>query len=699
MRVHSNFIKASFLVGLVFALSSARVAAVEFNYGEAVQKSLYFYEAQRSGYLPDDNRVEWRGDSATDDGNDVGIDLTGGWYDAGDHVKFGFPMAASTTLLAWGGIEYGQAYRDMGQWDELLDNIRWVNDYFIKAHPQANVLYGQVGRGSTDHAWWGPAEVMQMERPAYKIDASCPGSDLAGETAAAMAASSILFRDSDPAYANELVRHARQLYTFADTYRGKYSECITDATAFYNSWSGYNDELVWGALWLYQATSEQAYLDKAEDYYTNLSNEGQTQFKSYKWTQAWDDKSYGSYVLLAQLTEKPQYHQDAQRWLDYWTSGVNGERIRYTPGGLAWLDTWGVLRYAANTSLLAFIYSDSLPSGELKQRYTQFAQRQINYALGENPDNRSYVVGLGNNPPTRPHHRTAHGSWADSLSTPTESRHTLYGALVGGPGTSDDYTDDRGDFQKNEVATDYNAGFTGALARMYQAYGGNPKSDFPQPGTKQQEIFVQAAVNASGNSFTEAKIVVYNQSAWPARVLDGAKVRYFFTLEPGVNPSQINVRTNYNQCNQPTGIRQWQDQIYYVEIDCTGTKIYPGGQQHYRKEIQVRIESSGAWDPTNDWSYQGLINASPNNPLQTDRISIVADNRVVTGLEPDGGTVATCPGDLTNDSKVTLADYLILAANFLRSGAGLAGDFDGDNRVDLDDYLYLAERFLTTCQP
>jgi len=43
--------------------------------------SILFYEAQRSGPLPSNNRIPWRGDSALRDGCDVGLDLTGGWYD------------------------------------------------------------------------------------------------------------------------------------------------------------------------------------------------------------------------------------------------------------------------------------------------------------------------------------------------------------------------------------------------------------------------------------------------------------------------------------------------------------------------------------------------------------------------------------------------------------------------------------------
>ena len=45
------------------------------------------------------------------DGEDNGNDLSGGYYDAGDFVKFGFPMAASITNLAWGMIEFKTGYQ------------------------------------------------------------------------------------------------------------------------------------------------------------------------------------------------------------------------------------------------------------------------------------------------------------------------------------------------------------------------------------------------------------------------------------------------------------------------------------------------------------------------------------------------------------------------------------------------------------
>ena len=55
-----------------------------YNYEEVLCKSILFYEAQRSGDLNEaTNRVPWRKDSTLGDGSDVGLDLSGGWFDGG----------------------------------------------------------------------------------------------------------------------------------------------------------------------------------------------------------------------------------------------------------------------------------------------------------------------------------------------------------------------------------------------------------------------------------------------------------------------------------------------------------------------------------------------------------------------------------------------------------------------------------------
>ena len=175
----------------------------------------------------------------------------------------------------------------------------------------------------------------------------------------ALAACSMLFQASNPTYATNLLANAKALYTFADTYRGIYSTSITGAANFYAS-SGYLDELMWGALWLYRATGDTNYLAKAQTAYTNIfvGNWGDQTYPNLKWTQCWDDKTYGSLVLFSELTTNTEYQVNAERWLDWWTVGRPDGRITYTPGGLAWLSEWASLRYAENTALLALIYSD-----------------------------------------------------------------------------------------------------------------------------------------------------------------------------------------------------------------------------------------------------------------------------------------------------------------------------------------------------
>ncbi|MFI6819635.1 glycoside hydrolase family 9 protein [Micromonospora sp. NPDC050187] len=666
---------AALTTGLALAVTgiapTAATAAPAFNYAEALQKSLFFYEAQQSGDLPDWNRVSWRGDSALRDGADVGLDLTGGWYDAGDHVKFGFPMAFSTTMLAWGAVEYRTGYATSGQLPHLLNNLRFVNDYFIKAHPAPNVLYGQVGKGDDDHKWWGPAEVMPMARPAYKIDASCGGADLAGETAAAMAASSMVFRPTDPAYANTLLTHARQLYTFADTVRKSYHECITDATSFYRSWSGYQDELVWGAIWLHRATGEASYLAKAEAEYDKLGTENQSTTKSYKWTIAWDNKQFGAYVLLAALTGKQKYLDDANRWLDYWTVGVNGQRVPYSPGGMAVLDSWGALRYAANTAFVALLHSDKITDATRKARYHDFGVRQINYALGDNPRRSSYQIGFGANSPRNPHHRTAHGSWWDSQTVPTETRHVLYGALVGGPSAANDaYTDSRSDYVMNEVATDYNAGFSSALAALTAKYGGTPLAGFPvaeQPDLA--ELSVETTVMQNEPRSVGLKVMVYNKSAFPARALTDARYRYYFRTE-GTSPVQVT--PGYTQgCPSPSTARQIEGDLWYVEVDCTGHTIAPAGQSQHRMEVQFKIgvPEGGTWDPTNDPSWQPAAGPNPKVPLYS-------GGRRVWGEEPSGTTPDTTPPTVPGTpvaSGLTATGVTLTWPASTDAGSGVAG--------------------------
>ena len=119
-------------------------AAARPDYGDALSKSLLYFEAQRSGRLPYNQRVRWRGHSGITDGLQQGVDLVGGYYDAGDNVKFGFPMAFTVTLLSWSAIEYRGDVAAAGQLGNLRAAIHWGADFLLRAHTSPTTLYTQV---------------------------------------------------------------------------------------------------------------------------------------------------------------------------------------------------------------------------------------------------------------------------------------------------------------------------------------------------------------------------------------------------------------------------------------------------------------------------------------------------------------------------------------------------------------------------
>jgi endoglucanase len=651
------------VLALPLSVSNQLFAQSSYNYAEVLQKSMWFYEAQRSGPLdPEKNRVEWRGSSGEKDGSDVGKDLTGGWLDAGDNMKFNFPMASAATLLAWGGLEYGDAYRKIGQWGYLLENLKWVTDYFIKCHTAPDEFYGQIGVGMTDHVWWGAPEVFPKERPAFKISASKPGSELASEAAATLAASSILFRATDPTYADLCLKHAKELYAFADKNKGLYHEAITDVTDFYKSWSGYEDELVWGALWLYLATKDATYLTKAEGSYDKLPKEPQSTTPKFKEALSWDDKTYGCYVLLSKITNKPRYHEDTQRWLDWWSYGYSvrqsggstwseDQGIAYTPKGLAWIREWGPIRYASNTAFAAMVYTDckEVPAAK-RDLYYKWAKSQVDFALGDNEQKHSYVCGFGVNPPVKPHHRSMHGPWLDDNGrTPVNSRHILFGALVGGPGKDGSYADDRGEYVKNEVATDYNAGFSSLVARLVKDNDVTPLANFPTPQVRDTEFVVDAKINQAGDRYTEIAAVIHNKTTWPARYSPNLKLRYYVNLSEviagGLSISDVTAEfKSCGLCDNPATITplvksSTDPDVYYTEISLKDENMFPGGQSVHRREIQFRIGLNDKapqklWDPSNDYSYTGLTNMM--DTANAKRMPLYENGVLVWGEEQDG---------------------------------------------------------------
>lgn len=146
--------------------------------------------------------------------------MTGGYYDAGDNVKYNFPMAFSITMLSWSVIEFG---KPMGP-DKpyALDAIRWGTDYLLKATSIPGLVFVQVGEPYGDHFCWERPEDMDTVRTPYAVSTRFPGSEVAGEIAAALAASALVFKQVDPKYSAALLDRAKTVLSQLSIYSNIY---------------------------------------------------------------------------------------------------------------------------------------------------------------------------------------------------------------------------------------------------------------------------------------------------------------------------------------------------------------------------------------------------------------------------------------------------------------------------------------------
>ncbi|KAJ8449893.1 hypothetical protein Cgig2_029255 [Carnegiea gigantea] len=152
-------------------------------------------------------------------------DLVGGYYDAGDIVKCGFPIAFTTTMVSWSMIEFGGLMKQELQ--HAKQAIRWGTDYLLKATAHPDTTYVEVGDALKDHACWERPKEMATPRSVLKIDTNNPGTEVATETAAAHVGTSMVFKRSDPSYPRALLDRAMRVFELADkiSYCGEQLGC------------------------------------------------------------------------------------------------------------------------------------------------------------------------------------------------------------------------------------------------------------------------------------------------------------------------------------------------------------------------------------------------------------------------------------------------------------------------------------------
>lgn len=475
----TGIISAAMLVSSVPFAGTASVSADSaHDYGKALELSLYFYDANMCGSGITDGALTWRKDchtydsqitssntnlgslysqyqSSFDPDGDGYIDLSGGYHDAGDFIKFNLPASYAASTLAWGIYEFEDAYKETGCLGHAHNILRNFADYIVKStfldsNGKAVAFCYQVG-DAHDHDVWRAPEVdtsSSMNRPAYFVTSSNKSSDQCYQAAAALASIAVVLEETDPDAAAEYTKYAEILYNFG-------VECGSSITyeacsQFYSS-STYKDDKAWSECWLYLATDNQTYLNSAKncDEYDG-------------WIHCWDKVMGGYYCMMYSITGESSWKSKIEENLNKLSTQNVTPQGYYAIGG-----GWGSARYNTAWQMYAATYQKYSGSDSWLTKY----QRQMDYLLGDNNLGQSYLIGYGDKYPVNPHHRGS-GQNLSSDSDTSAQKYTLWGALVGGPGGDDSYEDRTNDYVKNEVAIDYNAACVGALAGLYTYKGG-----------------------------------------------------------------------------------------------------------------------------------------------------------------------------------------------------------------------------------
>jgi hypothetical protein len=325
-----------------------------------------------------------------------------------------------------------------------------------------------------------------------------PGTEITGESAAALAAAYVVFKTRDSLYSTQLLQKARDIYALARGNRNSYTYSqdagLRDAGKNYPSYN-YADELAWAAAWLYRATNEANFLQDAKDFYQQVYN-------PYwgGWAYSYDEKNSALHVLMSRIDStnwNSKYHIAAVNYLTRWLPGRN-RTVPHTPKGFAYRLERSSTAYAGNTAFLCLSYAKFLneidKEKDLADRLVSYAKTQIGYILGD--QGQSYLGGYGsktfkntfflptyNNILTFPLKTASTAAqMEDFFYGGKQDRFIPYGALVSGPVRvnklpTDIAVDTRADFTYTGTSLESGIGFMGAVARMVELYGGDAVSD------------------------------------------------------------------------------------------------------------------------------------------------------------------------------------------------------------------------------
>lgn len=474
------------IISLLVIAASLEVVAQTFtsdDYKKAGWMTLRFYGGQRIS-LKDHSAPNWLimdhgAGYDFDKDADGNTDLTGGWFDCGDHVLFGQTFFYSAYVVLKGYDAFPEGYDDYYSYNysgyqaagdfswegkkgqpngipDVLDEVKAACEFMIKATPNGNTFYSQKGDGNADHKNWVTSVKMatlsrndggQSDGPRSVVKNPNDGS-MPSFCAATLALMSRLYAQFDPDFAETCLQHAKYAYSYAS---GKKGACA-DAGSFYPANTNMYTAYICAAAELYWATNDNSYKQTA------LSNSGQ--LKDYNWAFGYNNNYDVAAYNLAMLGDS-----NGAEWLEFYVT--NYYKGKTSNGIFQISDNWGTFRYLGNAAFVVALYNKYKGNTSIDT----FVTDQVDFIMGKNGANMSCIVGFKPSSGSytyfsQPHHRNVYlsdGNNNSNLSIP--SRNTQFGFLGGGSGynvntlknaKADEYT-------ITEGGVDYQAALVGAF--------------------------------------------------------------------------------------------------------------------------------------------------------------------------------------------------------------------------------------------
>ena len=374
---------------------------------------------------------------------------TGGWHDAGDYNKYVVNAGVSVGLMlkAWEQFHDHVASDKLGIAEsgngipDLLDEVRWEIEWLFTMQADDGRVYHKVS--ARDFKFWGPAEKDDSQR--YFTSWSTVAT---ADFVAMMAETSRAWRPYDAVFSNRCLAAAKKSWAVLVAHP---TQIDSDQSAFKTGGYAPKDtsHRLWAAAELWETTGEPEYLtafEKGTEGFTCEFSQGGPNWGDVQ------DLGFATYLLsnrankrdpkcVARLTDS--LFDRAKAIVA--TSQENGYARPFGVDPTSW--SWGANGSVAGQTLLLHLADHITPN----PKYRATALHALDFLFGRNFNGRSYVTGLGANPPAHPHDRRGEPAWP--------------GYLIGG-GWPDgrSWQDVLASYKTNEIAINWNAALIYATA-------------------------------------------------------------------------------------------------------------------------------------------------------------------------------------------------------------------------------------------